>query len=124
MDIALNKIEIENKKIFLSFERIKSFDELLSCKLDDVVWMDDSDSEYPKHFLKNQRIEQKKMFFSKTIYFKLNNILLEPFKVYRDNFDSSGYVFYKLKLHLEGSHDDDLIIIKEIIESYEKIFKK
>ncbi len=103
MDIALNKTEIETKNIFLSFDRIKSFDELLSCNLDNVVWMDDSDSEYPKHFLKNQRIERKKMFFSKAIYFKLNDILLEPTKVYRDNFESCGYVFYKLKLHLEGS---------------------
>jgi len=103
MDIALNKTEIETKNIFLSFDRIKSFDELLSCKLDNVVWMSDSDSEYPKYFLKNQRIERKKMFFSKAIYFKLNDIMLEPTKVYRDNFDSCGYVFYKLKLHLEGS---------------------
>lgn len=103
MDIALNKTEIETKNIFLSFDRIKSFDELLHCNLDNIVWMDDSDSEYPKNFLKNQRIERKKMFFSKAIYFKLNDILLEPTKVYRDNFKSCGYVFYKLKLHLEGS---------------------
>ena len=103
MDIALNKTEIETKNIFLSFDRIKSFEELLSCKLDEVVYMDDAEDEYPKKFLKNQRIEKKKMFFSKAIYFKVNDIMLEPTKVYRDNFHSYGYVFYKLTLHLEGS---------------------
>jgi hypothetical protein len=103
MDIALNKTEIETKSIFLSFDRIKCFEELLSCELDKVVYIGDSEDEYPKHFLKNQRIERKKMFFSKAIYFKLNDIMFEPTKVYRDNFNSCGYVFYKLKLHLEGS---------------------
>lgn len=103
MDIALNKKEIETKNIFLSFDRIKSFDELLFCNLDEVVYIHDSGDEYPKICLKNNMIVKKKMFFSKAIYFKLNDILLEPTKVYRDNFNSCSYVFYKLKLHLEGS---------------------
>ena len=103
MDIALNKTEIETKNIFLSFDRIKSFDELLSCKLDEVIYIKDSEDEYPKLFLKNNRIEKKKMFFSKAIYFKLNDILLEPTKVIRDNFNSCGYVFYKLKLNMSNA---------------------
>jgi len=105
MDIALNKTEIETKNIFLSFDRIKRFDELLSCNLNEVVYIHDSEDEYPKFFLKNNRIKKKKMFFSKAIYFKLNDIMMEPTKVYRDSFESCGYVFYKLKLHLEGSQD-------------------
>lgn len=103
MDIALNKTEIETKNIFLSFDRIKSFDELLSCNLDDVVYMDDSEKEYPKIFLRNNSVVRKKMFFSKAVYFKLNDILYEPTKVYRDNFNSCGYVFYKLKLNMENA---------------------
>jgi len=103
MDIALNKTEIETKNILISFDRIKSFDELLSCNLDEVVYIHNSEDEYPKLFLKNNRIVRKKMFFSKALYFKLNDIAFEPTKVYRDNFESCGYVFYKLKLHLEGS---------------------
>ena len=103
MDIALNKTEIETKNIFLSFDRIKTFDKLLSCDLDKIIWMDNSEAEYPKSFLKNQMIVRKKMFFSKAVYFKLNDILLEPTKVNRDNFNSCGYVFYKLKLNMENA---------------------
>lgn len=102
MDIALNKTEIETKNIFLSFDRIKSFDKLLSCNLDEVVYIDNSEDESPKVFLKNQRIVKKKRFFSKAIYFKLNDILCEPTKVDRDNFSFCGYVFYKLNLNLEN----------------------
>ncbi len=54
---------------------------------------------------KGDIIIKKKMFFSKVIYFKLNDILLEPTKVYRDNFNSCGYVFYKLKLKLKQKGD-------------------
>ena len=97
MDIALNKKEIETRNIFLSFEKIKNFDELLICDLDEVIFILNSEDEYPKVFLKINRVEKKKMFFSKAIYFKLNNSVLEPTKVYRDNFNSCGYVFYKLR---------------------------
>jgi hypothetical protein len=104
MDMALNKNEVENMEISLSFVRIRSFDELLYCNLDDVVYIHDSEDEYPKIFLKNNKIVKKKMFFGKRIYFKLNDSVCEPTKLDRDNFNLCSYVFYKLKLNLKDKN--------------------
>ena len=100
MDIALNKIEIEKKDISLSFKKIKTFDKLLSCKLDEIIYIHDSEDEFPKICLKNQKIVKKKRTFSKAIYFQLNDILCGPTKIDRDNFNSCEYVFYKLNLNM------------------------
>jgi len=100
MDIALNKIEIEKKDISLSFKKIETFDELLSCKLDEIIYIHDLEDEYLKVYLKNQKIVKKKRIFSKAIYFQLNDILCEPTKINRDDFNSCGYVFYKLNLNM------------------------
>lgn len=100
MDIALNKTQIETKDISLSFKKIETFDELLSCNLDEVIYIDDSKEEYPKMFLKNQRILKKKRVWGKAIYFQLNNSVCEPTKIDRDNFCVCEHVFYKLNLNM------------------------
>jgi hypothetical protein len=93
-----NKKEIENKNICLSFIKINNFDELICSDLNKIIYIVDTKNEYPIQGIMSQKIIKKKEFFSKSIYFKLNDILLEPTKVFRDNFNNCGYIFYKMKI--------------------------
>ncbi len=108
MDFCLNKTEIETKNIHLSFEKIKSFNELLECNLFNVIYMEDSSDEYPKVFITGQTIARKKRFFGKTIYFKLNNSVFEATEIDRANFGSCGYIFYKMSHKLNKCNSADL----------------
>ena len=106
MDFFLNKTEIENNNIKLSFKIIKSFEELIKCNLDEIIYIDDSDDEYPKRGIRNQVIKRKKTFFGNFVYFKLNDIALEPTRVGRDNFNNCGKVFYKMELNLDAIYTE------------------
>ena len=96
MNIFMNKNDLKNAKIELSFKKIKSFDELLDADRSNVIYVADSKSNFPKSDILGSIIKKKKHWLCKTIYFKLNNSVFEPTKVYRDNFYSCGQVFYKM----------------------------
>lgn len=111
MDFCLNKSQIEKENISLKFERIISFDELLDCKLDEIIYIKDTEQEYPKIFIKNNFIKKKRKLFTKVIYFQLNDIGIEPTKVYRDDFNNCGYIFYKMEVLF---HPKNALNVKEV----------
>jgi hypothetical protein len=100
MNLYLNKSEIENGHIYLSFNKIKSFDELINCDLENVIYIEDTKKEFPKAGIITNHISKKRRFFSKVIYFKLNDCLFEPTIIYRDDFASCKYIFYKVSFKI------------------------
>jgi len=85
----LNRTESMHEQVLLQ--------DALSCEMSDIIYIYDSENEFPRLGMKDNRVERKKMFCSKAVYFKLNNQVIEPTKVYRDNFYDCGFVFYKVK---------------------------
>jgi hypothetical protein len=94
------KRQFDKEKHITTFKQIKSFDEMLETKTSNIVYTE-NDGFGIVCYGGRTFVTKHKTFLHKHVYYNLHNSVCESAIINRDNFNNSGFTFYKRETIVE-----------------------